>query len=198
MKIGSQDILKDTNILMIHEIKKEFFNLNLQNYVLTFDDGLYSQFYYSNKLNKIPTRKILFITPSLIQNSNIIRSQFSNTNIEFPACFEAMEKWVKYKDNSDYMTIAELKKIIREYDFEIGAHSYNHNRYPKKLSEYIKIFKKDTEIMIEWFIKNLNFKPTSYCFPFNVELVLMRSLLINEFKFNEFFGNDRIDIQGLI
>ena len=33
-------------ILMIHEFKEDFLNLNLEDYILTFDDGLYTQYLF--------------------------------------------------------------------------------------------------------------------------------------------------------
>ena len=33
-------------ILTIHDVRKEYLNLNLVDYRLTFDDGLFSQYYY--------------------------------------------------------------------------------------------------------------------------------------------------------
>ena len=31
-------------VLMLHEFKEEFLDLPLENYILTFDDGLYTQY----------------------------------------------------------------------------------------------------------------------------------------------------------
>ena len=46
--------------LMIHDIRKEYFDLDLDQYRLTFDDGLFSQYYYFPLLNKPPPGINLF------------------------------------------------------------------------------------------------------------------------------------------
>ena len=39
-------------VLMIHEFKKEFLDLPLKDYILTFDDGLYTVYKFFNKIKK--------------------------------------------------------------------------------------------------------------------------------------------------
>ena len=43
----------DKPVLMIHSIRPEYFELPLENYILTFDDGLYSQYHYYNKFKEM-------------------------------------------------------------------------------------------------------------------------------------------------
>ena len=64
-------------VLMIHEITEKLFDLNLEDYTLTFDDGLYSQYYHYDKFKSINTDKIFFIS------SNILCEGIQST--EFPA-----------------------------------------------------------------------------------------------------------------
>ena len=47
--------------LMIHDIRKEYFNLNLDQYRLTFDDSLFSQYYYFPLLKDHPGKLTFFI-----------------------------------------------------------------------------------------------------------------------------------------
>ena len=53
-------------ILMIHEFKEEFLNLPLENYTLTFDDGLYTQYKFFNEIKKIDTEKYFFISSNIV------------------------------------------------------------------------------------------------------------------------------------
>ena len=53
--------------LMIHDIRREYFDLNLDQYRLTFDDGLFSQYYYFPLLNNPPAELTFFITTSFIK-----------------------------------------------------------------------------------------------------------------------------------
>ena len=50
---------------MIHEFKEEFLNLPLENYTLTFDDGLYTQYKFFNEIKKIKTNKFFFISSNI-------------------------------------------------------------------------------------------------------------------------------------
>jgi hypothetical protein len=61
-------------ILMIHEIRDWMFDLPLHNYVLTFDDGLYSQYYFLDKFKTIDTEKIFFISTGILCDENEIQS----------------------------------------------------------------------------------------------------------------------------
>jgi hypothetical protein len=190
--------------LMIHEIKPEYFKLNLEQYELTFDDALYSQFYYWPLFKNIRTKKILFVSTSLIQMTDLIRPQIytaqGNVRIsrEFPSCYEAMAKWENDLNNEDYMTLGELKVLMKD-GLEIGAHSHMHIReYSSDLIMFLKEFKKDTEFMISWFIKNLGFRPILYCFPFNREREMMKYCLERDYRFKTFYGADRLDIEDLI
>ena len=57
----------DMETLMIHSIRKEYFELKLEVYRLTFDDGLYSQFYYYPLFRNYANGLIYFIITSFIQ-----------------------------------------------------------------------------------------------------------------------------------
>ena len=53
--------------LMIHDIHKNYFDLDLSPYRLTFDDGLFSQYYYYPLLKSHPGDLTYFITTSFIK-----------------------------------------------------------------------------------------------------------------------------------
>ena len=49
-------------VLMIHEVDESIFNKPLEDFVLTFDDGLYSQYKFIEAIDAIDTDKIFFIS----------------------------------------------------------------------------------------------------------------------------------------
>jgi hypothetical protein len=182
--------------LMLHDIKPIYLNYDLKNYDLTFDDGLFSQFYYWPIIKKINTSKIFFICCDLISLENKVRPNFRNTFIEYPTCFQSMDKYKKLNIKSDYMTIDELKILSK--DVMIGAHSFSHKKINMNDSFYniSQQIKQDTELMLEWFKKHLNLTPLHYCFPFN-EKHYLHDLLLPYYGFKHFYGKERIDIESL-
>ena len=53
--------------LTIHSVKEEhFLKLRLDTYKLTFDDGLFSQYFYWPIIRRLETEKIFFISTNLI------------------------------------------------------------------------------------------------------------------------------------
>ena len=112
-------------VLMIHEVREWMFNLPLERYTLTFDDGLYSQYHYYPEFAKIPTEKIYFIS------SGIVCSGHQST--EFPACQDAHKK--AFAGNyEDYMTVPQIKELMQDPLVEIAAHSHYHRRLTTYLS----------------------------------------------------------------
>ena len=58
-------------ILIIHEFEERFFDLPLDQYILTFDDGLYTQYVFLEELKKIKTKKYFFISSGIVCPENI-------------------------------------------------------------------------------------------------------------------------------
>ena len=67
--------------LMIHDWRREYFDLDLDQYRLTFDDGLFSQYYYFPLLKNHPDKLIFFITTSFIKPGKA-RPQFSGAHLD--------------------------------------------------------------------------------------------------------------------
>ena len=167
-------------VLMIHEMKED---TNIPKGLCTFDDGLYSQYLFGKDL---PNDKIFFIS------SNIIcRGKQSE---EFIDCRSAHVK--AFKGNTEnYMTIDQIKEIIN-MGIEIGGHSHYHKDVSKipKLVDKVKHIKEDTELMLAWFKKELDYIPTSFCFPYNEELDGLYAGLLKPYGFTDFYGSSRVDI----
>lgn len=170
-------------VLMIHEVTDWMFELPLHEYTLTFDDGLYTQYVYFDKIKNINTDKIFFIS-----TGSVATDQTEQTD-EFIKCHEAHVKLFKTHDLSHYMNWSQIKEIFTYPRCEIGAHSHMHKRHAG--SNIIH----DTKLMMKHFNNN-NLTPTSFCFPYNDESVVYRCLL-EQYGFTDFYGRERIDIYDL-
>ncbi|MFO8082967.1 MAG: polysaccharide deacetylase family protein [Desulfobacterales bacterium] len=123
------------NKLIIHNVRKEFFHLDLAEYQLTFDDGLYSQYYYLPlfKKNRVPI--IFFITTGLIQEGKD-RAVFDGQHLPYVKSREYMYEAFIKNNFGQFMRVEELKQLANEEDVVIGAHSHFHDiiltRHPLK------------------------------------------------------------------
>lgn len=176
----------EKSILMIHEVHEVFFEKrDLNNYTLTFDDGLYSQFYHYEKIKTIDTEKIFFISSNIICNGE--------QSLNFPNCHEAHRKSFE-GNNEDYMSLEQIRYLSKEKQVSIGGHGHYHqnlNKF-KNLKEKIDYIIEDTELMLEWFEKNLKFIPKKFCFPYNNDMEGLYKTILKKYGFNEFYGKERI------
>lgn len=179
-------------VLMIHEIREEYFKLPLENYILTFDDGLYSQYSYLKEFERIKTEKIFFIS------TGIICRGYQSSN--FVPCYEAHRKFFEEKNSEDYLTIDQLLELKFTSGFEIGGHGHGHLDFrdnKDNIVNILMILKKDTENMQSFFSRELRIRPTKFCFPYNREIWGYRRMLINH-GYTDFYGSERIDINSLL
>lgn len=86
--------------------------------VLTFDDGCYSVYKYREILKDIPNRKILFVTPLYIQMNH--RQEEPDLNIYYQYNYRINGK-------APWLTIYEIEDLIKNYNVELGMHSYYHD-----------------------------------------------------------------------
>jgi hypothetical protein len=170
-------------ILMIHEVADWMFNLPLQDYILTFDDGLYTQYMHFDKIKQIDTEKIFFISTGIVAEGDRVQSE------EFITCTDAHAKLFESSDLSHYMNWSQIQEIAVDPQCEIGAHSHMHVRY----NGFNVV--SDTKMMIDHFNK-YNMKPVSFCFPYNDENEVYRALL-KHYGFTKFYGKERLDIEDL-
>ena len=170
-------------ILMIHEVAEWMFNLPLHEYVLTFDDGLYTQYVHFDKIRAIDTDKIFFISTGIVATEQTKQSDV------FIQCHEAHGKLFDSGNLSHYMNWSQIQEISRESQCEIGAHSHMHIRHTGFNTVH------DTNLMMKHFDQN-DLTPTSFCFPYNDENEVYRCLL-KQHGFDKFYGKERIDIYDL-
>jgi hypothetical protein len=178
--------------LTIHSVKEEFFKLSFHNYKLTFDDGLFSQYFHWPIFRQIPTEKILFISTNLIGIDGLgRRKKWKGKYQEFPDCFEALEDFRKTGNRENYMRLEELQEIIdNDIEVIIGGHGHNHMMYYNIHDQ----MRKDMEDMLEWFDKHLHMKPIHYAFP-HYEQPFALIKMLKEYGFQKLYGAWRIEIE---
>jgi len=178
-------------VLMIHKVSNEIFNLPLEEYTLTFDDGLYSQYSYLDKFLKLKTDKIFFISTGIICTGS--------QSLDYPESHIAHSK--AFSGNfEDFMTLDQIKEISSSDRCYIGAHSHSHTRLNqfKRTVDKLAHIKKDTELVLEWFWKNLGYVPNSFCYPYNDDLDKLYTAILKKYGFKYFYGNERISVEKLL
>ncbi len=113
-------------ILTIHDVRKEYFDLNLDAYQLTFDDGLFSQYYYFQYFKNHPEKLTFFITTSLIKQGSA-RPVFSDRFLPYFKSKKYMYRTFAEGQFDHFMNVAELQELSRNTNVEIGAHSHFHD-----------------------------------------------------------------------
>jgi hypothetical protein len=112
--------------LVIHDFRKDYFDLNLVAYSLTFDDGLYSQYYYYPLLGAADNPKIFFIITSFIKPGKA-RKQFKGEFIKAVKSRKYMHAAFIEHDYSQFMTLEEIQELATHKDVKIGTHSHFHD-----------------------------------------------------------------------
>lgn len=176
-------------VLMIHEITDRLFDLPLDQYTLTFDDGLYCHYTQFDKFVNIDTDKIYFIS------TNIISTGQQSTG--FPTCVDAHKKAMD-GNYEDYLSVAQIKEMMTYPGVYIGGHSHEHFDVSHlTLAHKIEYLKNDTQTMMDWFQHNLNTRPTKFCFPFNNDYHGIYQAILKQYGFTEFYGSERTDVECL-
>ena len=127
--------------LIIHDIRKEIFDLDLSEYQLTFDDGLFSQYYYFSLFKPNHKPRIFFIVTGFIQPGKA-RNVFNGQYIAHIKSPEYMYEAFVKKNFDCFMRLEELEIITGQKNVIIGAHSHYHDiiltehRLKKPLSQW--------------------------------------------------------------
>lgn len=112
--------------LTIHDVRKEYFDLDLKAYQLTFDDGLYSQFYYFSLFKNHPEKLTYFITTSFIKPGKI-RAMSEGRDPAYIKSKKYMHRTFAEGRFDHFMNIEELQEICKHPNVQIGAHSHFHD-----------------------------------------------------------------------
>jgi peptidoglycan/xylan/chitin deacetylase (PgdA/CDA1 family) len=112
--------------LMIHDIRKEYFDLSLKQYRLTFDDGLFSQYYYFPLFENHPAELIFFITTSFIHPGRA-RPMFDGEYISHLKTKRYAYRTFVEGRYDHFMTVEEVQAIADRPNVRIGVHSHFHD-----------------------------------------------------------------------
>jgi peptidoglycan/xylan/chitin deacetylase (PgdA/CDA1 family) len=131
------------DVLMIHDLKKEYFELPLDRYRLTFDDGLYSQYYYYPLLAEHSWGLTYFITTSLIREAPA-RPRFNGRFLEHMKSGVYSYQAFIENNRQSFMTVDEVRYLAGQPGVRLGAHSHFHDlvltdvhpRKPKPVSAW--------------------------------------------------------------
>jgi len=117
---------------MIHDIRQEYFDLNLDQYQLTFDDGLFSQYYYYPLYKNHAERLTYFIATSLIQPGKA-RSMYAGEYITYGLKPKKYMYRSFIENNFDhFMTVEEIQELSVKSNVQIGVHSHLHDVIPTR------------------------------------------------------------------
>lgn len=176
--------------LMIHDVQSWMFKLPLHEYILTFDDALYGQYYFLEQFKKIETQKIFFVS------TNIICDEINDQRMDFPTSESAHQTFFSYQDSRDFMKWSQILEIKNTPHCFIGGHSHHHGRYDKTdIRTLYNELIADTQKMINVF-KEKGITVSKFCYPYNEQYILYEEILKNH-GINEFFGKNRIAIESL-
>jgi hypothetical protein len=178
-------------VLMIHTVTEEIFTLPLDRYVLTFDDGLYSQFFYYPRFRDIPTPKIYFISTGILCTGT--------QSTVFPPSNVAHDK-ARAGNMEDFMTVDQVQELSLDPWVTIGGHSHSHERASSlgSLAERVAFITHDFSMMKEWFSQNLDYMPTAFCYPYNDDCSGIYTILAKREGFTSLYGRERIRVEQLL
>lgn len=142
------------NFLVIHDIREEYFNVELNRYRLTFDDGLFSQYYYFPLFKNHPEKLTYFITTSFIKPGEA-RRMYAGTPISYLKSKKYMYRAFTEGKFDHFMNVEEIQIVSQQQNVRVGVHSHFHDviitrQHPRKkkpLSQWkLKRFAKCPEI----------------------------------------------------
>ena len=176
-------------ILMIHEVSEEILNIPTSKFknfdIITFDDGLYSQFLNRKFFYELNIPLVYFISSSIICPEN--KNQYKETI----SCAKAHSLvFNKHPDGQKYyMKMSQIRTLQFE-GCEIGTHNHNHKYYID-----FEDFKNNLNASLDYF-NSFGIKISKYCSPYNQTYKLGEMYVKS--KGLEYFGLGRIPVESLI
>ena len=174
--------MTNLKIKNLHEITEDIINSDYSMYdIITFDDGLYSQYYYHKHFLKYNVPLYFFIS------TNIVCTDINNQNLNITSS-DAHKLYFEHNDKSSYMTLSQIKELYNTTNCFIGGHSHTHRRLSLlNLKNQTKEIQKECEEMMKFFKKH-DIIIDSFAYPYNEELFQYKYYL-KEIK--HFFGKER-------
>jgi peptidoglycan/xylan/chitin deacetylase (PgdA/CDA1 family) len=114
------------DVVMFHDLRREHFELPLDRYRLTFDDGLFSHYYYLDLFESHPNTLTFFITTSFIRDGKA-RPVFDGGYLEYREASSHTQRAMIDGDLSGFMTVEEVQHLAVRPNVRIGAHSHFHD-----------------------------------------------------------------------
>lgn len=172
-------------------MSEDVFSLPLADYILTFDDGLYSQFAFLSRLSTIPTDKIFFISTKYI-----CEGQQSGAFIDSRTAHDKARTGVY----EDFMTVDQIQQIMNTPGCYIGGHGHAHVRMDliNRKVDQIQTIIADTTEMLDTFDRVFGLTPTKFCFPYNNDVGELYPTMLRRYGFTEFYGRERIPVETLL
>ncbi len=112
--------------LMIHDIRKKYFDLDLLQYRLTFDDALFSQYYYFSQFNSHPRALTYFVTTSFIKPGKA-RNMFAGDYIPYLKTKKYGYRTFIEGQFDHFMNVEEIQFLSNQPNVRIGVHSHYHD-----------------------------------------------------------------------
>lgn len=171
--------------ILIHDIKPWMLNVDMSEFdIITFDDALYSQYYYMPHFEKyLDKRIIVFVSTGIIcQDGSYQKKDIT--------CREAHQAFFDTGDTSPYMTKEQLLDL-HSRGIEIGLHGVYHKHQVKGvlgMRDALNEAKISYETLLSWGIT-----PKSMSFPYNEYNTGFKFL--DRYGF-EYFGDERITIES--
>jgi hypothetical protein len=112
--------------LMIHDIRKDYFDLDLNQYKLTFDDALFSQYYYFPLYQDHSQPLTYFITTSFVKPGKA-RGLFDGSYIPYLKSKKYGYRTFIQGRYEHFMNVEEVQYIAKQPNVRIGLHSHFHD-----------------------------------------------------------------------
>jgi hypothetical protein len=113
-------------LLMLHDLGRQHFDLPLERYRLTFDDGLFSHYFYHARLASRSRPLTFFIATAFIRPGPA-RPVFAERHLEPQPAAAYMRRALIDGDFSCFMTVEEVQHLASRPSVRIGAHSHFHD-----------------------------------------------------------------------
>ncbi len=111
---------------MVHEIAEKYLDLDLNEYLITLDDGLYNQYYYYPFLKQFNGQMIFFICTHFIRNRGLRKTYNQEVLPVQKHATYIIEAFTKNRFDQ-FMTIDEVCFLADQEDVIIGSHSHYHD-----------------------------------------------------------------------
>ena len=185
-------------LLMIHQWDDKYLNLKLDDYILTFDDGLHSQIDGIKKIvNIYPDIEIQYYISTGIINIENVPSTYND-------CRTAHSRFFNDNITSDYVTYDDLTYLKNLSNVTIGLHGHkhlnlNHLKKNKSLNDYYKLIEDDIKEMLFGAINLSQFNILNndiilFCTPYNQLDPLYNAVMRKQF--NLYFPKAEIKVIG--